>query len=145
MMWWVSCSATAYLFLGVQLAAKFGTENALAGMVIAAIVIGPLGGILASYSLSTGASSSVLSRTMFGTRGGLACVDSSQRGNRSRETLRGSELAWAFALGYGRINRGCIGRLPPIRYAGPPFSVAGIGRSLSRLALPNGGRWSEDR
>lgn len=70
MMWWASCSAIAYLFLGVQLAVKFGTVNALIGMVIAAFAMGAIGGILAPYSLRTGASSSVLSQTMFGTRGG---------------------------------------------------------------------------
>ena len=70
MMWWASCSAIAYLFLGVQLAVKFGTLNALIGMVVAALVMGAIGGILAPYSLRTGASSSVLSQTMFGTRGG---------------------------------------------------------------------------
>jgi purine-cytosine permease-like protein len=70
MMWWASCSAIAYLFLGVQLATNFGTANALIGMVIASLVMGLIGGILAPYSLRTGASSSVLSQTMFGTRGG---------------------------------------------------------------------------
>ena len=70
MMWWASCSAIAYLFLGVQLAVEFGTINALVGMVVAALVMGAIGGILAPYSLRTGASSSVLSQIMFGTRGG---------------------------------------------------------------------------
>ena len=70
MMWWASCSAIAYLFLGVQLAVKFGTLNALIGMVVAAFVMGAIGSILAPYSLRTGASSSVLSQVMFGTRGG---------------------------------------------------------------------------
>ena len=70
MMWWASCSAIAYLFLGVQLAVKFGTINALIGMVVAAVVMGAIGSILAPYSLRTGASSSVLSQIMFGTRGG---------------------------------------------------------------------------
>ena len=70
MMWWASCSAIAYLFLGVQLAVEFGTINALVGMVVAAFVMGAIGGILAPYSLRTGASSSVLSQIMFGTRGG---------------------------------------------------------------------------
>jgi purine-cytosine permease-like protein len=70
MMWWASCSAIAYLFLGVQLAVKFGTINALIGMAAAAVVMGALGGTLAPYSLRTGASSSVLSRRMLGARGG---------------------------------------------------------------------------
>ncbi|MDB6086503.1 MAG: permease for cytosine/purines uracil thiamine allantoin [Gammaproteobacteria bacterium] len=70
MMWWASCSAIAYLFLGVQLAVKFGTANALIGMVAAALAMGTIGGILSPYSLRTGASSSVLSQTMFGARGG---------------------------------------------------------------------------
>jgi purine-cytosine permease-like protein len=81
MMWWASCSAIAYLFLGVQLALKFGTVNALIGMAIAAFVIGTLGGTLASHSLKTGESSSVLSQTLFGARGSslptlILCVTS---------------------------------------------------------------------
>lgn len=70
MMWWASCSAIAYLFLGVQLAVQFGTANALVGMVVAAFVMGGIGAILAPYSLRSGASSSVLSQLMFGRRGG---------------------------------------------------------------------------
>lgn len=70
MMWWASCSAIAYLFLGVQLAVNFGTVNALAGMVIAAVVMGAIGSILAPYAMRSGASSSVLSQVLFGTRGG---------------------------------------------------------------------------
>src|ERR1700677_814614 len=70
MMWWASCSAIAYLFLGVQLAVQSGTVNALVGMVVAAFVMGGIGAILAPYSLRTGASSSVLSQLMFGRRGG---------------------------------------------------------------------------
>src|ERR1700753_3835234 len=70
MMWWASCSAIAYLFLGVQLAVNFGTGNALVGMVVAAVVMGSVGSTLVPYSLRSGASSSVLSQVLFGTRGG---------------------------------------------------------------------------
>lgn len=79
MMWWASCSAIAYLFLGVQLATKFGTLNALLGMILAACVVGCMGAVLAAHALRAGASSSVLSQVMFGTRGGalptlIVCV-----------------------------------------------------------------------
>lgn len=70
MAWWGICSAMFYLFIGATLALNFGTANALIGMSLAVVAFGIITGVLARHAVRTGSSSSVLSLTMFGRKGG---------------------------------------------------------------------------
>ncbi len=70
MAWWAVCSAMFYVFLGATVALKYGTTNALVGVSAAVITFGVLNGVFVRYAVRTGSSSSVLSRTMLGTKGG---------------------------------------------------------------------------
>jgi purine-cytosine permease-like protein len=131
MMWWASCSAIAYLFLGVQLAVNFGTGNALVGMVVAAVVMGSIGSVLAPYSLRTGASSSVLSQVLFGTRGGaiptlilcITCV--------YYAVFEGAVVATAAVKVWPRMSYG-VAVLIVVLYSAP-LSVGSVQNFLNRL------------
>ena len=131
MMWWASCSAIAYLFLGVQLAVSFGTLNALVGMVSAAIMMGTIGGVLAPYALRTGASSSVLSQVLFGTRGGsiptlILCITCLYYA-----VFEGAVVAMAAVKVWPRIGYG-LAVLIVVLYSAP-LSIGSVQNFLNRL------------
>lgn len=131
MMWWASCSAIAYLFLGVQLAVSFGTANALAGMVVAACVMGAIGAVLAPYSLRTGASSSVLSQVLFGMRGGavptlILCITCLYYA-----VFEGAVVATAAAKAWPRLGYG-LSVLLVVLYSAP-LSIGSVQNFLNKL------------
>jgi purine-cytosine permease-like protein len=131
MMWWASCSAIAYLFLGVQLAAKFGTLNALAGMVVAAVVMGAIGSLLAPYSLRSGASSSVLSQVLFGRRGAaiptlILCVTCLYYA-----VFEGAVVATAAVRVWPRMNYGLAVAIVVLYSA--PLSIGSVQNFLNKL------------
>ena len=70
MVWWSQCGAMFYLFLGAALALKYGTLNALTGMLISAVMYSIINGVLARYAVRTGLSCSALSQAMLGSAGG---------------------------------------------------------------------------
>lgn len=70
MAWGGTCSALFFLILPATLAMDFGTGNALAGTVIAVIVIGLLTGQMVRHSVRLGAASSAISQELFGRAGG---------------------------------------------------------------------------
>jgi purine-cytosine permease-like protein len=131
MMWWASCSAIAYLFLGVELAVKFGTLNALVGMVVAAVVMGAIGSVLAPYSLRSGASSSVLSQVLFGRRGAsiptlILCVTCLYYA-----VFEGAVVATAAVKVWPRLNYS-LAVLIVVLYSAP-LSIGSVQNFLNKL------------
>ena len=131
MMWWASCSAIAYLFLGVQLAVQSGTVNALAGMVVAAFVMGGIGAILAPYSLRSGASSSVLSQLMFGRRGGAVPTLILSVTLLYYAVFEGAVVATAVVKVWPRLGYG-LAALIVVLYSAP-LSVGSVQHFLNKL------------
>jgi purine-cytosine permease-like protein len=131
MMWWASCSAIAYLFLGVQLAVQSGTVNALVGMVVAAFVMGGIGAILAPYSLRSGASSSVLSQLMFGRRGGAVPTLILSVTLLYYAVFEGAVVATAFVKVWPRLGYG-LAALIVVLYSAP-LSIGSVQNFLNKL------------
>ena len=71
MTFWGAISALFPFVLSSQLAARFGAVNTIAGTFAAVVVAGALGGLVARFAIQTGMSVDLLSRTLFGKRGGL--------------------------------------------------------------------------
>ena len=71
MAWWSVCSAMFYIFVAASLAINFGSRNAIAGMLIAVVVYAVVNYPLVRYAARTGASTSLVSRLVFGARGGV--------------------------------------------------------------------------
>jgi purine-cytosine permease-like protein len=131
MMWWASCSAIAYLFLGVQLAVQSGTVNALVGMVVAALVMGGIGAILAPYSLRSGASSSVLSQLMFGRRGGAVPTLILSVTLLYYAVFEGAVVATAVVKVWPRLGYG-LAALIVVLYSAP-LSIGSVQNFLNKL------------
>jgi cytosine permease len=74
MVWWSQCGAMFYLIVGAALAVKYGTRNALIGMLISVVLFSIVNGLLARYSVRTGLSCSALSRAMLGAGGGAVAT-----------------------------------------------------------------------
>ena len=73
MAWWAMCSGMFWLVVAATLALNFGTLNALVGLALCVIIYSLICGLMARFSIRTGLSVALFSRTLFGTAGaGLA-------------------------------------------------------------------------
>jgi cytosine permease len=74
MVWWSQCGAMFYLIVGAALAVKYGTRNALIGMLVSIALFSAINGLLVRYAVRTGLSCSALSRAMLGLGGGAVAT-----------------------------------------------------------------------
>lgn len=63
-----------YLIVGAALAVRYGTRNALIGMLISVVLFTAINGLLVRYAVRTGLSCSALSRAMLGAGGGAVAT-----------------------------------------------------------------------
>ncbi|MBC3478026.1 purine-cytosine permease family protein [Pseudomonas taiwanensis] len=69
MAWWAVSSGLFFLVVPATLAIRFGTMNAIIGLLLSAISYGLLNSIIARFAIRTGLSGSVFSRILFGRSG----------------------------------------------------------------------------
>ena len=73
MAWWAMCSGMFWLVVAAMLAMNFGAMNALVGLALSVVLYSLINGVMSRFSIRTGLSVALFSRTLFGTVGaGLA-------------------------------------------------------------------------
>lgn len=71
MAWWGICSAMFWLVVSATLAMKFGTKNAIIGLVLSVVTYAAINGIISRYAIKTGLSVALFSRVLFGRTGAI--------------------------------------------------------------------------
>lgn len=74
MAWWAVCSAMFYIVVAATLATKFGTINAIIGMVLTVFAYAAISSIFACYTIKTGLSVALISRVLFGKTGAALAI-----------------------------------------------------------------------
>ena len=131
MAWWGCASGMVFVYLGADVALRYGTVNALIGMCAASVVFGVIGGVLAGHAVRTGSSSSVLSRVMLGPAGGAVPALILSLAGVYYAVFEGSVLAVAAvrvipALSYREAA------LIVVLYSAP-LAIGGVQRFLDKL------------
>ena len=69
MAWWAMCSAMFWLVVAATLAVNFGTQNALLGLALSAIVYSLVNAVIVRFAIRTGLSVALFSPILFGEAG----------------------------------------------------------------------------
>lgn len=69
MAWWAMCSAMFWLVVAATLAVNFGTQNALLGLALSAIVYSMVNAVIVRFAIRTGLSVALFSPVLFGEAG----------------------------------------------------------------------------
>ena len=69
MAWWACSSAVFYLVVAATLAEKFGTKNAIIGLLLSVAAYSAINAVVTRYAIRTGLSVALFSRILFGNAG----------------------------------------------------------------------------